>query len=145
MKNYFAEDYIQEAAILRRYDQAIGQKSSIGRAKAQADFRAFENGIRDKGPAYAHLYYLYSSAMERGNSSIDLEYVEKTSDIPALIDSLRKFGAEKFTLSSGQTDAAWAFIQNGCALNGMVEINSSRFDIDSGECEKLHAYLFIAN
>ena len=62
-----------------------------------------------------------------------------------LIASFREYGVEAFTFSSGwssATESAWAFLQNGCTLAGMVEINGKHKAFGSNEYEKRPAFLF---
>ena len=58
---------------------------------------------------------------------------------------MRENGIERFTFSSGWTDAvetAWLFQKAGCVLEGLVEINKCNLTPFTDECEKIHGYLF---
>ena len=58
---------------------------------------------------------------------------------------MREYGIEAFAFSSSWTQAlesAWLFTQNGCTLEGMVEINDRCKAILSDEYEKRHALMF---
>ena len=66
-------------------------------------------------------------------------------DIETLIASFSEYGVEAFTFSSGwssATGSAWAFLQNGCTLAGMAEINGPHKAFGSDEYEKRPAFLF---
>ena len=66
--------------------------------------------------------------MKVGNERIDISELHEYQDAATLIASFREYGVEAFTFSSGWSSAAesaWAFLQNGCALAGMVEISGN--------------------
>ena len=97
------------------------------------------------GKPFELLYSLYAAAMKVGNEYIDLSELHEYRDAKELIDSFREYGVEAFTFSSGwssATESAWAFLQNGCALAGMVEINGQHKAFGSDEYEKRPAFLF---
>lgn len=145
MNNTLAQDYAREQEIKRQYGTADAQGSEEGKEAARAAYRALMDGIAARGDAYARTYRLYSGAQERGNEYIDLNEVIWDEKVKETIDSLRKCGIEKFTFSSGWSSAvetAWLFTQNGCRLEGLVEINSQHKAFGSEEYEKAHGYLF---
>ena len=145
MKNNFAELYGQSEAIKARYQAAKAQNLEAGMEQARNEHQVFEESIQAKGAAFAQVYHLYEDAMEVGNRYIDLSEIHQYRDEAALIASLREYGVEAFTFSSGWSSAvssAWAFVQNGCELAGMVEINSRNKAFADDEYEKCPAYLF---
>lgn len=145
MKNHFAELYEQSEGIKARYQAAKAQNLEAGMEQARNEHQAFEESIQAKGAAFAQVYHLYEDAMEVGNRYIDLSEIHQYRDEAALIASLREYGVEAFTFSSGWSSAvssAWAFVQNGCELAGMVEINSRNKAFTGDEYEKCPAYLF---
>ena len=80
-----------------------------------------------------------------GNEYIDLSELHEYRDAKELIDSFREYGVEAFTFSSGwssATGSAWTFLQNGCTLTGMVEINGPHKALGSDTYEKRPAFLF---
>lgn len=105
-------------------------------------FRADREAGRE---AYVKVYRLYEDAVECGNEYIDLNDAIWEKDVADLIQNLRENGVEHFTFSStwsGAVEIAWLFTQNGCTLEGLVEINSRHTDTFTGEREKVHGYLF---
>ena len=69
-------------------------------------------------------------------------------DVECLIACMRDNGIDHFTFSSGWSSAvetAWLFQQNGCTLEGLIEINSRHKHFFTGEQEKAHGYLFRLN
>ncbi len=145
MKNKFAELYDREEAIRTRYQTASEQNNEPDMEQARNEHKAFEDSIRAEGTTFARLYRLYADAMEVSNRYIDLSDIHQYQDATALITSFREYGIEAFTLSSGWSSAvnsAWAFLQNGCELDGMVEINSRHKAFASDEYEKCPAFLF---
>lgn len=148
MKNQFAEEFARYSRIKEQYDAANKANDASGKKAAADAMVAFRQSISDKGQTYCDLYEKYEEAMERGNEYIDLSECYEYRDEAALISSFREHGIEKFTFSSGWSSAvesAWLFIQNGCTLVGMVEINSRFTSIDGDGFEKRHAYLFSVN
>ena len=145
MNNTLAQDYAREQEIRRQYDAADAQGSSEGKEAARAAYKALTDSIAAKGEAYAKVYRLYSGAQERGNAYIDLNEVIWDEKVKETIDALRENGISHFTFSSGWSSAvetAWLFTQNGCQLEGLVEINSPHKAFGSEEYEKAHGYLF---
>jgi hypothetical protein len=62
-----------------------------------------------------------------------------------MIESLKALGIEKFTFSStwsSSVEVAWLFTQNGCTLEGLVEINGKCKQTFSDDFEKAHGFLF---
>lgn len=144
-KNNFAEEYAQEMECRRRFDAAEAAGNTEGQETARDAYRRLEEQIAEKGKAYGWIYRLYSQAQERGNEYIDLNEVIWDDRVAALIDSLREYGIEKFTFSatwSSAVETAWLFTQNGCRLEGIVEINGPHKAFMSDEYEKAHGYLF---
>lgn len=141
MKNNFANEYAREMAIRAQYHDAIDKQ---GREAARAAYAAHKACIGIKGNSYAQLYRLFTEAQERGNERIDLHEVIWDDKVKPLIDSLREYGIEEFTLSATWSSAvktAWLFLQNGCHLQGMVQINGQT-NAFSNEPEKIPAFLF---
>ena len=94
--------------------------------QARTDHFALEADIQAQGKPFELLYSLYAAAMKVGNEYIDISELHEYQDAATLIASFRKYGVEAFTFSSGWSSAvesAWTFLQNGCTLAGMVEIN----------------------
>jgi len=144
-KNNFAEEYAREAAIKAQYHEAETAGNAEGQEAARNAYQELEQQINAKGDSYARLYQLYSEARERGNEYIDLSDTIWDKQVKPLVGSLREYGVEKFTFSSTWSSAvetAWLFTQNGCRLEGLLEINSRHKAFMSGEYEKAHGYLF---
>ena len=112
----------------------------------------FEEMMSLKGQVYRDIYRMYENSLERCNDRLDLCETYDYEDEVALIASFRENGVEEFTFSSrwsSAVESAWKFIQNGCTLVGMIEING-RFKLRSYDMvcegyEKVPAYLFRVN
>ena len=88
------------------------------------------------GKPFELLYSLYAAAMKVSNQYINISELHEYQDAATLIASFREYGVEAFTVSSGwssATESAWAFLQNGCTLAGMVEINGPHKAFGSDE------------
>lgn len=145
MNRLFAETYAKDQEIETRYDAAELKNDSVAMEQAHTDHFALEASIQAQGKPFELLYSLYAAAMKVGNEYIDLSELHEYRDAKELIDSFREYGVEAFTFSSGwssATESAWAFLQNGCALAGMVEINGQHKAFGSDEYEKRPAFLF---
>ena len=145
MNRLFAETYARDQKIEARYDAAELKNDQAAMEQARADHFALEADIQAQGKPFELLYSLYAAAMKVGNEYIDLSELHEYRDAKELIDSFREYGVEAFTFSSGwssATESAWAFLQNGCTLAGMVEINGKHKAFGSDEYEKRPAFLF---
>lgn len=145
MNRLFAETYAKDQEIEARYDAAELKNDQAAMEQACTDHFALEADIQAQGKPFELLYSLYAAAMKVGNEYIDLSELHEYRDAKKLIDSFREYGVEAFTFSSGwssATESAWAFLQNGCTLAGMVEINGQHKAFGSDEYEKRPAFLF---
>ena len=145
MNRLFAETYAKDQEIEARYDAAELKNDQEAMEQARTDHFALEADIQAQGKPFELLYSLYAAAMKVGNEYIDLYELHEYRDAKELIDSFREYGVEAFTFSSGwssATESAWAFLQNGCTLAGMVEINGPHKALGSDEYEKRPAFLF---
>ena len=143
MKNNFAQEYAREEAIRAAYNIAKETGNEAGIEKAKADMRSLNEEIGEKGDAYAFVYRLYQEMKEAGNEHIDMH--DTIRDEKKMIETLRSLGVESFTFSSSWSSAvesAWLFQQNGCRLEGLIELNGTAKDWLTGEREKVHGYLF---
>lgn len=145
MNRLFAETYARDQEIEARYDAAELKNDLAAMEQARTDHFALEADIQAQGKPFERLYSLYAAAMKVGNEYIDLSELHEYRDAKELIDSFREYGVEAFTFSTGwssATESAWAFLQNGCTLAGMVEINGPHKAFGSDEYEKRPAFLF---
>lgn len=145
MTNTFEAIYQKHEEIKARFQAAKAEKNTAAMEQARTKHQRLEESIRHKGITFATVYDLYKSARERGNEHIDISECCEYRNEAALIADFREFGIDTFTFSSGWSSAvesAWAFIQNGCTLMGMVEINAETQNWEGDAYEKRHAYLF---
>lgn len=145
MKNQFAAEYAQSRAILSQYNAAKAANDEAGMAAARAAHMEQEARIEAKGTTYSRLYDRYESAQERGNAYIDWDDVIWDEHVEGFVTGLRECGIERFVFSSGWSNAvetAWKLQQNGCKLEGLVEINGKHKSFGSDEYDKVHGYLF---
>lgn len=142
MGNNFDTEYAMEQAIKDAYHMNKRRGDESGMADARIMMRKHLDEIEAKGDAYAFVYRLYKEMREVGNEHIDLH--DTIRDEAKMIETLRSLGVESFTFSSGWSSAvesAWIFQQNGCRLEGLIELNSQYKDLE-GNREKAHGYLF---
>ncbi len=144
MKNIFEETYTQIAELKKAYDAA---KDEDGREKIRAAYRDLMKPLEELGSAAGRLWREYEISRDNGNSLLDISDVVWEKDAESLISCMRRIGIEQFTFSSGWSSAvetAWLFKQNGCELEGLVEINGS-MNFFEEKREKKHGYLFRVN
>ena len=145
MNRLFAETYAKDREIEARYDAAELKNDQAAMEQARTDHFELEADIQAQGKPFELLYSLYAAAMKVGNERIDISELHEYQDAATLIASFRKYGAEAFTFSSGWSSAtgnAWAFLQNGCTLAGMAEINGPHKALGSDTYERHPAFLF---
>lgn len=145
MNRLFAETYAKDQEIEARYDAAELKNDQTAMEQARADHFALETSIQAQGKPFELLYSLYVAAMKVGNEHIDISELHEYQDVKELIDSFREYGVEAFTFSSGwssATGSAWTFLQNGCTLAGMVEVNGPHKVFGSDTYEQRPAFLF---
>ena len=144
MKNNFTEEYKVYLEVKNDYDLAEKAGDEKGQNDAREKYNRLMENIQQKGNMYAKVYSFYSEAQERKNEYIDLHEVIWNREVEELISCFRKYGVEKFTFSSKWSSAvevAWLFIENGCSLEGMKEINDY-WDNLNGGFKKTPAYIF---
>ena len=147
MENKFSAEYEKYVEILGQYNASKASKDEDGMEAARGAHLEQEARIEAMGKSFASIFELYVNARERGNENIDISECCEYRSEADLIASFREFGIDTFTFSSrwsSAVESAWAFIQNGCTLMGMVEINSRTKDWE-GCYEKRPAYLFSVN
>ena len=146
-KNIFAEIYAKEEAQTEAFHTAQEAGDEAEMAKVREAHQQLMTEVEAHGKEFCRIYRLYTEAKEKENEYIDLHEVLWERDVAGFIESLRKWGIEKFTFSSGWSSAvetAWLFLENGCKLVGMTEVNGSK-DYFKGGFEKLHGYIFSLN
>lgn len=142
---FFKQDYETERTIKAHYEAASAENNTEEMEAARGEYQAFMEQVSGRGEHYAKLYRLYSEAMGCGNKYIDFHDAIWDRQVEGLIASLRENGIEHFTFSSTWSSAvetAWLFAENGCTLEGLLQINSPHKAFGSEEYEKVPAYLF---
>ena len=141
MKKY----YEQQQEIERAYNAADEQNDEAGKVAAREAYHAWKDKAIAEGEDFWRVFKMYENAQDHGNEYIDLHDVIWDKDVPALIERLRKAGIKKFTFSStwsSTVETAWLFLQNGCKVEGMAEINGTSTAFMSDEYERVPAYVF---
>lgn len=145
MKNTFEAAYQQELKIRAAYDAAEAAGSEEGKEAARTSIHELWDGIEAQGAAYSRIYREYKNSRDKGNEYLDLHDVIWDKDVESLITCMRKTGIQLFTFSSGWSSAvetAWLFQENGCKLEGLIQINGDEDTWNDGEYKKAPAYLF---
>lgn len=144
MKNTFEAAYEQIQEANRAYHLAATEEEK--KAARTLHHKACEPIIQ-MGDIACRIWREYETARDNGNELLDINEVLWDKDVKALITCLRESGIERFTFSSTWTstvETAWLFLQSGCTLEGMTEINAHR-SIFGEEQQKRPAYLFKVN
>ena len=126
------------------YNRIRDAKNAYDIAKNEDEKNAARS-LKELGNAACRLFNEYEVSRDSGNDYLDISEVVWDNEAAKLIETMRQNGIERFTFSSGWSHAvetAWLFKEAGCALEGLVEINSHFTKWDSDEHEKAHGYLF---
>lgn len=145
MMNAFERDYQQELKIRADYDAAEKAGDEIAQEAARTAIHKLWEGINEKGGAYARIYRDYKTSRDKGNDLIDLRDVIWDKDVERLIACMRENGIARFTFSSTWSSAvetAWLFKENGCELEGLIQVNGDKSFFKDDEYDKAPAYLF---
>ena len=136
MKSIFAKELAQEIEIQKQYDIAANNGDEAGKEAARTAHQELAAKIQAMGQDIYRVFHIALDSMEKGNDLIDLHDNIWDENVPALIDSLRKCGIERFTFSSTWSSAvhtAWLFLQNGCTNEGITEIPPGHFPFGNDE------------
>ncbi len=144
-KNIFEEVYekIQEAK--KAYDEATDK---AGQDAARSLYKKATESLEGLSGTKQHLWRAYETARDCGNEYLDINDPVSDGAVEDLIAGMKELGIEAFTFSSTWSSAvetAWLFQKAGCALAGLIEINSHYKAFMSDEYEKAHGYLFKLN
>ncbi|MCD8013320.1 MAG: hypothetical protein LUG99_09110 [Lachnospiraceae bacterium] len=145
IQNNFAQEYETYKVCEAEYDSAADE---AGKEAARQKVRGLLDSMADKPEGYNRMFNMYKDAKERGNEYIDVSECIWDRDVEPMVSRFRSFGITHFTFSSTWSSAvetAWLFTQNGCTLEGIVEINSQYSNFGGEGYEKAHGYLFKVN
>lgn len=137
--------YTQIADLKKAYDQT---ESETEREGIRIAYRNITSQINQEEKPFIRAFNYYEHAKECGNEYLDIDGIVWDQDAAELIQAMRANGIEKFTFSStysGATETAWIFQQEGCSLEGLVEVNKPTKAFMSNEWDKAHALLFKIN
>ena len=96
------------------------------------------------GEFAVHIWREYENSREHGNLNLDLSEIVWDHQVPEIVACMKANGIASFTFSGTYTEAirtAWLFQQEGCVLEGLVEINS-RYTDAYGDSLKVPALQF---
>lgn len=144
MKNIFEETYTKIAELKKAYDAAKDEES---REKARTAYHDLLKPLEGLGNTAGRLWREYEISRDNGNELLDISEVVWEKDAENFISCMREVGIRQFTFSStwsSTVETAWLFKQNGCELEGLVEINGSKNFFEEKR-EKKHGYLFRVN
>lgn len=145
MKSIFEKELAREQEIRAQYDAAEAAKDEAGMEAARVAHRQLMESIRAMGNEHIRIFGLCQDSLEKGNDLIDLNDCIWDEKVPALIETLRACGIDRFTFSSGWSSAvrtAWLFLQNGCTNEGMTLIHTGHYPFGSETEEMAPAYIF---
>ena len=141
MENAFEKAYQKEQQAIAAFDAA---KNDEEKEKARELHYEAITAIENFGKIAIHIWREYQSSREHGNLNLDLSEVIWDEQVPEMVACMKANGIERFTYSATYTEAiktAWLFQQEGCVLEGFVEINSKYTDA-YGNNEKVPALQF---
>lgn len=141
MKNIFEETYKGIEKLKKAYNEA---ETEADREKARAAYHELLRPLEKFGNMAGRLWREYEISRDNGNELLDISETVWDKDVESLISCMREIGIERFTFSStwsSSVETAWLFQQNGCRLEGLIEINGSTRGFEK-EREKKHGYIF---
>lgn len=141
MKNIFEEAYNGIEKLKKAYNEA---ESETEREKARVAYHELLKPLEEFGNMAGRLWREYEVSRDNGNELLDISETVWDKDVESLISCMREIGIERFTFSStwsSSVETAWLFQQNGCRLEGLIEINGSK-NFFEDKREKKHGYIF---
>lgn len=141
MKNIFEETYQKELQAIAAFDAA---KNDEEKEKARELHNETFGQIGSLGEFAVHIWREYENSREHGNLNLDLSEIVWDHQVPEIVACMKANGIAGFTFSGTYTEAirtAWLFQQEGCVLEGLVEINS-RYTDAYGDSLKVPALQF---
>lgn len=141
MKNIFEETYQKELQAIAAFDAA---KNDEEKEKARELHNETFRQIGNLGEFAVHIWREYQISREHGNLNLNLSEIVWDHQVPEIVACMKANGIAGFTFSGTYTEAirtAWLFQQEGCVLEGLVEINS-RYTDAYGDSLKVPALQF---
>ena len=141
MKNIFEEAYQKELQAIAAFDAA---KNDEEKEKARELHNETFGQIGNLGEFAVHIWREYQISREHGNLNLNLSEIVWDHQVPEIVACMKANGIAGFTFSGTYTEAirtAWLFQQEGCVLEGLVEINS-RYTDAYGDSKKVPALQF---
>ena len=135
--------YERHEELERKLDAAENDGNTRAIEACQKGHQELLEEVRAEGETFGDMMRLYSEMKQQGNSRLDLSGTYRKPE--EVIKIFRDFGVKEFTFSSTWSSAiqvSWAFTQMGCTLKGMTEVHGSKRDFQTGEYEKVPAFLF---
>lgn len=135
--------YERHEELERKLDAAENDGNTRAIEACQKGHQELLEEVRAEGETFGDMMRLYSEMKQQGNSRLDLSGTYRKPE--EVIRIFRDFGVKEFTFSSTWSSAiqvSWAFTQLGCTLKGMTEVHGSKRDFQTGEYEKVPAFLF---
>ena len=135
--------YERHEELERKLDAAENDGNTRAIEACQKGHQELLEEVRAEGEAFGDMMRLYSEMKQQGNSRLDLSGTYRKPE--EVIKIFRDFGVKEFTFSSTWSSAiqvSWAFTQLGCTLKGMTEVHGTKRDFQTGEYEKVPAFLF---
>lgn len=135
--------YERHEELERKLDAAENDGNTRAIEACQKGHQELLEEVRAEGETFGDMMRLYSEMKQQGNSRLDLSGTYRKPE--EVIRIFREFGVTEFTFSSTWSSAiqvSWAFTQLGCTLKGMTEVHGTKRDFQTGEYEKVPAFLF---
>ena len=90
------------------------------------------------------LYWAYQTSLEAKNDTIDFNNVIWADDVEPIIDACKKYGFERITISStfsSMNSILWQFLERGCTVEGMQQVNMRFKNIWTGKRDQQPAIM----
>ena len=138
----FETVYSQIATLKQAYQQATSEEE---RKQIRNNFNQLTNEMNQLDKVSAMIWNAFKDSKEKENAYLDFNEIMEKRDVVELIEKLKEQGIDTFTYSAtwaGSIEIAWLFQQNGCKLNGLIEINKAKNSWEK-TVEKVPSFQFI--
>lgn len=119
------EDY---KGILVYEEQVKARRDAAGKQKVIKAMAGLQSQVSKEGAGFELLFWACAEAIQLGNPYPEAAHWLDAEQQALFVSACRQYGVDQFVYASAYSHAiedAWIFLQNGCVLEGMVEINDS--------------------
>lgn len=140
MANIFEDTFIRVQELKEIVNHGTDEAAKDA---ARLEYGRLMDAVEALGGPGRRIWREYEAARLNGNTRLDLNDVIWDREVEGLVSCMRENGIEEFTFSSGwssSVEIGWLFVQNGCRVAGMAEVQGS-MDYFEGRRTVKHGYV----